>query len=397
MSQPSLLAGGEIAQQDVQVSGRAQGFDQLALETGLLVNLQGRAVLFARFVVVPQSERNVSLAAMPVGLFFLEARLARQPEGSIEGAQGFLGLPKPQLAQGEVAQIVARRSFEIQPLTDGQRLLVIIHCLAEVPEIQVHAADVAEREAFVFLTMRRPLQFKRALVLFERATVITLLVGDQAQVVERGRFQLRVAEFVGNGNAVREDVGSLLVLALLPVNQPEMAERLPFLEAIAQLLFQSEGALKKNEGRGWIAEAFVTVADVSESDGLVMLVAGLLEQRQRALIFGECGARPLFGIELPRMREHHLAGCGLGGRRRLGRGEAARQHERNCRHPAEHCDVPREQRLFVIPRREPYDRRRHGLALGQDDTHGDKILCPGNERDVRGKARLVPFGAPFPD
>ena len=119
-----------------------QRFDQLARQLRVLVYLQSGVVGVDGGGIFALPRQRPGLALEPVGLLFLEARLAGQLQGAIEIVDGLLNLPESLVAQRQVAEVLAGRRLELQSLADGQRLLVVAERLAALAEQQVDAADV---------------------------------------------------------------------------------------------------------------------------------------------------------------------------------------------------------------------------------------------------------------
>src|SRR3990172_519463 len=135
------------------------------------------------------------------------------------------------------------------------------------------ATDVAQSIAFTGTETVHPMQLESALVLLERAPVVASLVIDQADVVENGRFELLIFELPRQGKTLLEVLEGFGIGAHLPVDQPQVIERLSDLEPIAHLPFHRKGAPEMDESLLEITEAFVAVADEPQGDSFAPPVA----------------------------------------------------------------------------------------------------------------------------
>jgi hypothetical protein len=286
------------------VSAVVEHLDLLALEARPLVGLVGLAVLVPGPVVEAPAGVGHALALEPVRLLLVEPGLLGQREGAVEAAERLVHLPEPQVAQGEVAEVLAHRGLQREALADGQGLLVVLHGLAVAAQEQVNAPDVAQGVPLSAGEVRAPVELERAVVLLQGALVVTQLVVDEAEVVQGRAFELAVAQVAADGDAAVEVLDRLRVLSHLPEDQPQVTEGDALLPALAQALLLGQGAAQVVDGLGEVTEVLVAVADQAQNAGLAPPVLRRPIERKRALEFGEGRLGTLLAVELSRPGEN---------------------------------------------------------------------------------------------
>ena len=96
---PELTLGGiEVAEQQVQLAHVVQGLQQFGLRVHILIDGERGAVQLKALVVMPGLDEAVALAAHPVGLVLLHARLLRECDRLVEMLDRLVDLAKSQAA-----------------------------------------------------------------------------------------------------------------------------------------------------------------------------------------------------------------------------------------------------------------------------------------------------------
>jgi len=168
------------------------------------------------------------------------------------------------------------------------------------------------------------------------AAIVTPLVVNQAEIVERGGFELPVIQLASDGDAAGQLLDGLLVLSHLPVNQAQVAEVFAFFQTLAQFLLRLESALEVIERPRVVAQALVAIANVAESDGFTTVVLRLTIERQGVLEFRERVAGALPGIDLASAGGYLVGGFCLGRQGSGDREEAQDKQGQPCRQESSH-------------------------------------------------------------
>ena len=183
------LGGIGVAEQQVEPAGVVQRLGQFRLCAEFLVDRKRGTVGREALVVLPELDQAVALLPHPVRLVLAHAGLLCECDGLVEMLQRVGSFAEPELAERDVAVVLAHRGRGFQLLADRERLLVVAQRLLELSEQQVHATDVAERVADAARKVDAAIQLEHLGVLRQRGVVVAQFVVHQAQVIERGAFE----------------------------------------------------------------------------------------------------------------------------------------------------------------------------------------------------------------
>src|SRR5437016_4986457 len=148
--------------------------------------------------------------------------------------------------------------------------------------------------------MNAPLDFKRLLVIGNRACVLALVVVNEPQIVQNAPFQFPIFDFAGDLQAPIVVIDGFGIISPVPENQAQIAQRFANFQAAPQLLLDSEGALKVIESTVVVAQVLVGIADGIERQRLAEASVFLAEKSQGAIEFRERRARIALGGYLAR-------------------------------------------------------------------------------------------------
>ena len=99
-------------------------------------------------VVAALLDQGVAFPVEPERFVLLEARIAGQAESAIKGFQRRIDLSEPEVAQSQIAQILAHGRLESETLADVQGPLIVAESLPIASEQQVNSTKVAQSVAF---------------------------------------------------------------------------------------------------------------------------------------------------------------------------------------------------------------------------------------------------------